>query len=147
MLEKQVAMGLLDERALKVWRARLKQARDSEEHAWVKLSQSPLFESITRHDLNDFEESELQSTMARCKPVARAWLVRRSPKDFSCLRSYVLFVELPGMHDDDCHALCQRLKCMLRLSGQVLVTWAGQSASLTDIQRHAFDAVYIRQLD
>jgi hypothetical protein len=147
MLEKQVALGLLDEKALKVWRARLKQARDSEEHAWMELSRSPFFESITRHDLNDFEESEFRSTMARCKPVARAWLVRRSPKEFSYLRSYVLFVELPDMHDDDCHALCQRLKRMLRLSGLVLVTWAGQSASLTDIQRHAFDAVYIRQLD
>ena len=146
MLEKQVAKGQLDEYAMKVWRDRLKQANESEERAFAELSQSPCFHSIARHDLNDFEKGEFQSAMARCKPVARAWLVRKTLKEFAHRRCYLLFTELPSLNDEDRYTLCRGLERTLDLPGQVLVLWAGHSPSLQDIQRHAFDAVYVRQL-
>jgi Zn-dependent protease with chaperone function len=146
MLEKQVAMGLLDEKALKVWRDRLKQANESEARACAELSESPYFQSITHHDLNDFEKAAFQSAMARCKPVARAWLVRKTLKEFSYRRCYLLFTELPGMNDEDRHTLCRSLERKLDLPGPVLALWAGHSPSLQDIQRYAFDAVFVRPL-
>ncbi len=145
MLEKQLAMGLLDEKALKVWRARRQQAHESETRAWTELSTPPFLKATTRHDLNDFEVSALQSVMARCKSVARAWLVRKSLRELSSRRSYLMFIELPGIHDEDRQTLCQDLQSALELPGPALVTWVGRSPTLQDIQRHAFDLVYVRQ--
>lgn len=144
MLEKQVAMGLLDEQGLKLWRERLRQANEAEGRAWTELTETPFFHSITRHDLNDFEKGEFQSDIARCKPVMRAWLVRKTLKEFAYRRCYLLFVDLPGMADEDRYHLCRSLEQTLDLPGQVLVLWAGNSPTLEDIQRNAFDAVYVR---
>jgi hypothetical protein len=59
----------------------------------------------------------------------------------------VLFVELPDMSDEDRYQLCRQLEQTLDLPGQVLVLWAGHSPTLQDIQRNAFDAVYVRPLN
>jgi hypothetical protein len=83
--------------------------------------------------------------MARCKSVARAWLVRKSLRELSSRRSYLMFIELPGIHDEDRQTLCQDLQSALELPGPALVTWVGRSPTLQDIQRHAFDLVYVRQ--
>jgi hypothetical protein len=147
MLEKGVAQGHMDERALKLWRERLRQADEAEARAWAELTETPFFQSITRHDLNDFEKGEFHSDMARCKPVVRAWLVRKTLQEFAYRRCYLLFVELPGMADEDRHALCRSLERTLDLPGQVLVLWAGESPTLQEIQRNAFDAVYVRPLN
>jgi hypothetical protein len=142
MLEKQATNG--DDKTLKQWRERLREANEGEHRAWAELTETPFFDSITRHDLNDFEKGEFQSDMARCKPVTRAWLVRKTLKEFACRRCYLLFVELPGMDDEDRYTLCRGLERTLDLPGQVLVLWAGHSPTLEDIQRKAFDAVYVR---
>jgi len=146
LLEKGVAQGYMDQQALKFWRERLRQADEAEDRAWAELTQTPCFQSITRHDLNDFEKGEFHSGMARCKPVVRAWLVRKTLKEFAHRRCYVLFVELPGMADEDRYTLCRSLEHTLDLPGQVLVQWAGHSPTLEDIQRNAFDAIYVRPL-
>ncbi len=144
MLEKQATNGDGDDKTLKQWRERLREANEGEHRAWTELTETPFFDSITRHDLNDFEKGEFQSDMARCKPVTRAWLVRKTLKEFACRRCYLLFVELPGMDDEDRYTLCRGLERTLDLPGQVLVLWAGHSPSLEDIQRKVFDAVYVR---
>ena len=145
-LEKPAADGKLDDKALKLWRDRLKQAEEAEGRAWEELSGTPFFQSITRHDLNDFEKGEFLSGMARCQPVARAWLVCKTLREFAYRRCYLLFVELPGLSDEDRHALCRALESTLDLPGQVLVLWAGQSPTLAHIQQHAFDPLYVRTL-
>lgn len=147
LLEKPATDGALREPGLKLWRARLKQAEEAEGRAWAELTQTPFFQSITRHDLNDFETGEFQSDMARCKPVARAWLVRKTLREFSCRRCYLLFVELPGMDDDDRYHLCRSLERTLDLPGPVLVLWAGQSPALADIQHKAFNPLFVRTLN
>ena len=146
-LERSVAAGHPDERTLKLWRERLKEADVAEGRAWKELAESPYFQSIARHDLNDFEKGELQSDLGRCKPVVRGWLVRKVLQEFPYRRCYILFVEVPGMDDEDRYQLCRRLEQTLDLPGQVLVLWAGQSPALQDIQRNAFDAVYVRPLN
>lgn len=146
-LERSVTAGHPDDAALKLWRERLKQADEAEGRAWTELAESPFFQSIARHDLNDFEKGELQSDLARCKAVVRAWLVRKVLKEFPYRRCYVLFVELPGMTDEDRYPLCRQLEQTLDLPGQALVLWAGHSPTLADIQRNAFDAVYVRPLN
>ncbi|MBT9505596.1 M48 family metallopeptidase [Rhodoferax sp.] len=147
LLEQPATDGTLHEPGLRLWRARLKQAEEAEGRAWAELTQTPFFQSITRHDLNDFEAGEFQSDMARCKPVARAWLVRKTLREFSCRRCYLLFVELPGMEDDDRHHLCRSLERTLDLPGPVLVLWAGQSPALADIQNKAFNPLFVRPLN
>jgi hypothetical protein len=147
LLEKQAANGNTDDKTLKQWRARLKEANEGEHRAWTELAETPFFESVTRHDLNDFEKGEFQSDMARCKPVTRAWLVRKTLKEFAYRRCYLLFLDLPGMDDEDRYTLCRRLERTLDLPGQVLVLWAGHSPTLEDIQRNAFEAVYVRTLN
>jgi Zn-dependent protease with chaperone function len=146
MLEKCVADGSMDGKQLRHWRERLRQADEAERRAWEELTETPFFQSATRHDLDDFERAELQSDLARCKPVLRAWLVRKALKEFAYRRCYILFLELPGMADEDRYNLCRSLERTLDLPGRVLVLWGGHSPTLEDIQRNAFDAVYVRAL-
>lgn len=132
--------------ALTLWRARLKEANAAEERAWEEMTDTPFFQSITRHDLSDFEQSEFQSDLAQCKPVVRAWLVRKNLREFAYRRCYVLFIELPGMVDDERYHLCRGLERTLDLPGPVLVLWAGDSPTLAEIQQNAFDPLYMRAL-
>lgn len=143
-LEKPATDGSLDDKALKLWRSRLRQAEEAESRAWEELSDTPCFQSITRHDLNDFEAGEFQSAMARCKPVVRAWLVRKQLREFAYRRCYVLFVELPGLDDEERFNQCRSLERALDLPGPVLVLWAGHSPTLADIERNAFEPLYER---
>jgi len=146
-LEKPAADGYMDTTALKLWRARLKQAEESEARAREELSGTPYFQSISRHDLNEFELGEFQSGMARCKPAARAWLVRKELREFAYRRCYLLFVDLPQLDDDERYDLCRELERWLDLPGPMLALWAGHSPTLVDIHRNAFDPVFVRAVD
>lgn len=143
-LEQPSPMGQLNDKALKLWRGRLKQSQEAEARAWDELCSSPFFQSITRHDLNDFELGEFQSDLARCKAVTRAWLVRKNLREFAYRRCYLLFIELPGMSDEDRYPLCRNLERTLDLPGTVLVLWAGHSPTLADIERRAYEPLFVR---
>ncbi len=143
-LEKPDPDGNLDDKALRLWRERLKQAGEAEGRAWEELANGSFFQSITRHDLSDFEKGELQADLARCKPVARAWAVRKSLREFSHRRCYLVFVELPGLDDEDRYHLCRQLERSLDLPGPTLVVWAGESPTRAEIEKNAFEPVYIR---
>lgn len=143
-LERPTTQGQLDSKALKLWRGRLKQAQEAETRAWDELSGSPCFQSITRHDLNDFERGEFQSDIARCKPLTRAWLVRKNLREFAYRRCYLLFIELPGLGDEDRYTLCRNLERTLDLPGPVRVLWAGHSPTLADIERRAYEPLFVR---
>ena len=146
ILEPLVAAGQPFEEALKQWRVRLKQADEAEQRAWDEMVDTPFFHSITRHDLDDFEQGELLADLGRYKPVRRAWLVRKNLKEFAYRRCYLLFVELPGMTDADRYQLCRSLERSLDLPGPVLVLWAGHDPSLEDIQKHTFDVTFARHV-
>ncbi|MBA3593506.1 MAG: M48 family metalloprotease [Polaromonas sp.] len=144
--EKPGPDGSLDDKALKLWRERLKQAGEAEGRAWEELANTPFFQAVTRHDLSEFEKGELQADLARCKPVARAWVVRKSLREFAHRRCYIVFVELPGMDDEDRYYLCRELERSLDLPGPTLVLWAGESPTRAEIEKNAFEPVYIRTL-
>ena len=146
MLEPLVAAGQPYDPLLKQWRARLKQADEAEQRAWNEMVDTPYFQSITRHDLNDFETGELQADLARCKPLRRAWLVRKNLQEFAYRRCYILFVELPGLPDGERYALCRSLERSLDLPGPVLVLWAGTDPTLQDIQKNTFDVTFARSV-
>lgn len=131
-----------DAAALKLWRERRKQAQEGEERAWEELQQPPYFSQVSRHDLSSFELGEVQAELARCKPVARAWLVCKSLREFPRRRAYLVFVELPGMPDESRFELCRWLERSLSLPGPALVLWAGESPTLEEIRRGAFEPVY-----
>ncbi|MFY3385658.1 M48 family metallopeptidase [Paracidovorax sp. MALMAid1276] len=133
-----------DAAAFKQWRKRLERAQESEERAWDELSGTSFFSQIARHDLNPFELAELQSELARCAPVARCWLVRKHLREHPQRRAYLLFVELPGMDDGGRYALCRSLERHLSIPGPALALWAGESPTLKEIQRYAFDPVFTR---
>lgn len=145
-LEKTAADGTRDEKALRLWRERLKQSEEAEERAWQELSETPFFQSITPHDLSAFEFGEFLCGIARCEHVARAWLVRKNLHEFAYRRCYLLFIELPGLCDEDRYQLCRQLETTLDLPGQVLVLWAGHSPRLEQVERFAFGPVYVRAL-
>ncbi|WP_295978600.1 M48 family metallopeptidase [uncultured Variovorax sp.] len=136
--------GPHDEEALKLWRGRLKEAEEAEARAWEEITGTPFFSQISRHDLNDFELGELRADLLRCLPVSRAWLVRKNLREFPWRRAYVLFVELPGLDDEDRWNLCRQLEQTLTLPGAALVLWAGHSPKLEDVEREAFGAVWVR---
>jgi len=136
--------GTHDDQALKLWRGRQKQAAEAEERAWDEMGNTPFFQSIGRHDLSEFEAGQLQAGLARCAPVARAWLVRKNLREFPHRRCYLVFVELPQLQDEDRYGLCRSLERSLDLPGAALVLWAGSSPTLADIQKNAFQPVYIR---
>ena len=143
-LEQPAPDGSQDTAALKRWRERLKDASEAEGRVWEELSDSAFFNAISRHHLSEFELGELLAGLALCKPIARAWLVRKNLREFAWRRAYLLFIELPGLHDDDRYALCRSLEQSLDLPGPVLVLWAGHSPTLAEIERHAFEVVYRR---
>lgn len=145
-MEKPAADGGFDEKALKLWRERLKQAEEAEARAWEELTNTPFFQSIERHDLNEFEKGEIQAHLARCKPVVRAWLVRKNLREFAHRRCYLVFVELPGLDDEARYDLCRDLERSLDLPGPALALWAGHSPTLGDIERNAFEPIYIRTM-
>ena len=133
-----------DAAAFKQWRKRLERAQESEERAWEELSHPAYFSHIARHDLSEFELGEFQAELARCTPIARAWLVRKNLREHPQRRAYLLFLELPGMDDEDRYELCRSLERTLGLPGPVLALWAGESPTLQEIRRSAFEPVFSR---
>ncbi|MDM0043475.1 M48 family metallopeptidase [Variovorax dokdonensis] len=128
--------GPHDEVALKLWRGRLRDAEEAERRAWDELTDTPFFSQIAHHDLSDFEAGELRVDLARCQPVARAWLVRKNLHEFPWRRAYILFLDLPTLADDERYSLCRHLEQTLSLPGVALVLWAGNSPTAQDIERH-----------
>ena len=55
-----------------------------------------------------------------------------------------MFVELPGMDDESRYHLCRALERNLSLPGPGLVLWAGESPTLQQIERSAFEPIYTR---
>lgn len=136
--------GPHDEPALKRWRERAKAAEAAEQRAWEEITSTPFFSQITRHDLSEFELGELRADLVRCSPISRAWLVRKNLREFPWRRAYALFVELPGLSDEERWSLCRQLEQTLNLPGAVLVLWAGHSPTLEEIERQAFGPVWAR---
>jgi hypothetical protein len=145
-LEDGLATDNADGKALKLWRDRLRQAQEAEDRAWQEMTETPFFQSISRHDLNEFELGECRSDLARCQPIARAWLVRKNLTEFTYRRCYLLFIDLPSLKDDERYELCRGLERTLDLPGPVLVLWAGYSPTLQDIQKSAFETIFVRAL-
>jgi Zn-dependent protease with chaperone function len=143
-LEEPSPDGQLDDKALKLWRERSRQASDAEDRACEELTNTPYFQSISRHDLNKFEEGEVRAALARCRPVARAWLVRKNLRESAYRRCYLVFVELPALQDEERYDLCRELERSLDLPGPVLALWAGHSPTLEEIARNAFEPIHIR---
>lgn len=133
-----------DAEGLKHWRERLRQAGEAEERAWEELSTPPYFSRVVRHDLSPFELSEVQSELARCRPVAKCWIVCKALREFPQRRAYLVFVLLPAMDDEDRYRLCRWLERNLSLPGPALVLWAGESPTLQEIERSAFAPVLSR---
>jgi Zn-dependent protease with chaperone function len=136
--------GPHDEQALKLWRGRLKEAEEAETRAWEEITGTPFFSQISRHDLNDYELGELRADLVRCLPASRAWLVRKNLREFPWRRAYIVFVDMPGLDDEDRWQLCRQLEQTLTLPGAALVLWAGHSPTVEDIERHAFGEVWVR---
>ncbi|XAH24928.1 M48 family metallopeptidase [Xylophilus sp. GW821-FHT01B05] len=140
------AYTLYDDAALKRWRERRKQAEAAEGSAWEELTTPPWFSAIAHHDLNEFELGLLKVGLQRCEPLARAWLVRRNLREFPYRRCYLLFIELPDLHDEDRFDICRSLERTLELPGPVLALWAGDSPTLDEIERKAFAPVFARRV-
>ncbi len=136
--------GPHDEQGLKLWRARLKEAEEAEARAWEEITDTPFFSQISRHDLNDHELGELRADIVRCLPVSRLWVVRKNLREFAWRRAYIVFIEVPGLGDEDRWHLCRELEQTLTLPGAALVLWAGHSPTLEDIERQAFGTVWVR---
>ena len=80
----------------------------------------------------------------RCKAVARGWLVRKNLREFPWRRAYVVFLELPGLSDEERWNLCRDLEQTLSLPGAALVLWAGHSPTLEEIEQQAFVPIWAR---
>ncbi len=136
--------GTYDDAAIKHWRARRKAAEEAERRAWNELVDTPFFSQIARHDLSEFEAGELRADFTRCKPLMRAWVGRKNLREFPWRRAYIVFVELPGLDDDERHDLCRSLERSLSLPGIALVLWAGHSPTLQEIERQSFGLTWAR---
>jgi hypothetical protein len=133
-----------EDNGLAHWRARRDEAEELERRAQLELARAECFDSIAPGDLNEFEKGELLSRLARCRPVARAWLVRKELNEFKSLRCYIVFVELSGMRWEKRSDLCRELERSLQLPGLTRVVAAGRNPTLAHIRRGAFDPVYVR---
>jgi hypothetical protein len=137
-------VGGHDERALKIWRERARTAEAAEQRAWEEITATPCFTQITRHDLSDFELGELRADLVRCGAATRAWVVRKNLREFPWRRAYIVFLELPGLSDDERWNLCRELEQTLSLPGAALILWAGHSPTLSEIERLTFGELWTR---
>ena len=71
-------------------------------------------------------------------------VVRKNLREYPQRRAYLVFVELPGMDDESRYHLCRALERNLSLPGPALVLWAGESPTLQQIERSAFEPIYSR---
>ena len=133
-----------DNATLQHWQERRDAAEELEHQAMRALAETPYFALIESSDLKEFEKGELLSRLARCTPVARAWLVRKRLAGFGSRRCYVIFLHLPGLDEKRCGGVCRELESTLDLPGLTLAVPAGHSATLREIRRHAFEPVYVR---
>ncbi len=78
-----------------------------------------------------------------CPPRGPGWCARTCANSRGAVL-YIVFVELPGLDDEDRWNLCRQLEQTLTLPGAALVLWAGHSPKLEDIEREAFGAVWTR---
>ena len=133
-----------DNEALQRWHERRDVAEEMEHQAMRELAETPYFALIESSDLKEFEKGELLSRLARCTPVARAWLVRKRLAGFGSRRCYLIFLHLPGLAEKKCDSICRELESTLELPGLTLAVSAGRTPTLREIKRHAFETVYVR---
>lgn len=133
-----------DSAELQRWHERRDVAELAEHQAMRELAGSPYLASIESSDLKEFEKGELLSRLARCTPVARAWLVRKRLAGFASRRCYIIFLDLPGLRHHKRDSVCRELESTLELPGLTLAVSAGRAPTLSDIRRHAFEPVYVR---
>jgi hypothetical protein len=133
-----------DSAELQRWQERRDLAEVIEHEAMRELAQSPYFASIEPGEIREFEKGELLSRLARCTPVARAWLVRKRLAQFGSRRCYIIFLHLPGLRDHERDSVCRELESTLELPGLTLAVSAGRAPTLSEIKRHAFEPVYVR---
>ena len=133
-----------DNTALELWHERRDAAEEMERRAIRELAEAPYFASIESSDLREFEKGELLSRLARCMPVARAWLVRKRLAGFGSRRCYIIFLHLPGLAEKNCDSVCRELESTLELPGLTLAVAAGRTLTLREIKRQAFEPVYVR---
>ena len=108
------------------------------------LAEAPYFASIETGDLGECDKGELLSCLARCAPLARAWLVRKRLAGFGSRRFYIIFLHLPGLAEKKRGSVCRELESTLELPGLTLAVSAGRTPTLREIKRHAFETVYVR---
>ena len=106
-----------DAAAFKQWRKRLERAQESEERAWEELNHPACFSHIAPRP-ERIRAGEFQAEAGPLHPIARAWLVRKNLREHPQRRAYLLFVELPGMDDEDRYELCRSLERTLELPGR-----------------------------
>jgi len=80
----------------------------------------------------------------RYADVEHCWLVRKNLREHPQRRAYLVFVDLPDLDDGSRYQLCRAMERQLSLPGPALVLWAGESPTLKEIQRSAFDPVFTR---
>ncbi|RYF83093.1 MAG: peptidase M48 [Comamonadaceae bacterium] len=133
-----------DGQALKRWRERLRTASDTEQSAWEELAEPPYFERTGMPALDEFALGELRIALARCRPVERAWLLKRELRAMPWRAAHLLFVDLPGLSEEDSHELCRALERQLDVPGALLVLYVGDDVPREDIERHARAPIWQR---
>ena len=134
-----------DNAELQRWHERRDVAEKLEHQAMRELAETPHFALIESSDLKEFEKGELLSRLARCAPVARAWLVRKRLAGFGSRRCYLIFLHLPGLAEKKCDSVCRELESTLDLPGLTLAVSVGRTPTLREIRLHAFEPVYVRR--
>lgn len=138
------AQGEHDAQALQHWRERLRAAHEAEQLAWDELAEAPYFERIGSPTLDEFVLSELRIALARCRPVARAWLLKRELRAMPWRAAHILFVELQGMDEEQSYGLCRALEQQLDVPGALLVLSAGQDVLIEEVEHHVRTPIWTR---
>ena len=126
-----------DAPALKRWRERLRTAAETEQRAWEELAEPPYFDRTGLPALDEFALGELRGVLARCRPVARAWLLKRDLRAMPWCPAHLLFLDLPDLDDEDGYALCRALEQQIDVPGALLALRVGEEVALEDVERHA----------
>lgn len=137
-------LGEHDAPGLKRWRERLRSASETEQSAWEELAEPPYFERTGLPALDEFALGELRIALGRCRPVVRAWLVKRELRAMPWRAAHILFLDLPALSEQDSYALCRALERQLDVPGALRVLHLGEEVPLEEVERHARAPVWQR---
>ncbi len=141
MLETDASLAAAMPSQLKNWKIKLKHATDIEGRIVEELHEGDLALQASRHDLNDFELSELRLALLCHSAICQAWIARKNLREYPWRRAYALVVMTQGLSEECGANLVSTMEQTFDAPGPIRVQHMAIGARVTPSLPAAFECV------